>query len=84
MRGSRSGFHHVLARLPARRLGNAIEALAEDPRPRGVKKLHGKGAHIFYRLRVGDYRVIYQVHEDVVLVLIVRIADRKEIYRLEL
>ena len=76
-----------LKRLPKptnRRLAKSIEALAEEPRPRGVKKLQGKAERVFYRLRVGDYRVIYQVHDDVVLVLIVRVAGRKEIYRLQL
>lgn len=73
-----------LPKAASRRLATSIEALAEDPRPSGAKKLQGKGTHVFYRLRVGDYRVIYQVHDDVVLVLIVHIADRKEIYRLEL
>jgi mRNA interferase RelE/StbE len=76
-----------LRKLPEeaiRRITAAIDALALGPRPSGVKKLKGKGRHVFYRLRVGDHRVIYQVHDDTVLVLVVRIADRKEIYRLEL
>jgi mRNA interferase RelE/StbE len=52
--------------------------------PSGVKKLRGKGRQVFYRLRVGDHRVIYQVNDVAVLVLVIRIGDRKEIYRLEL
>jgi mRNA interferase RelE/StbE len=76
-----------LKRLPlavAKRVARAIDRLSTDPRPRGVKKLQGKGDHVFYRLRVGDYRVIYQVEEDRLVVLVVRIADRRDIYRLEL
>ena len=76
-----------LKKLPeatVRRIGIAIDGLAKEPRPSGVKKLKGTGEHVFHRLRVGDYRVIYEVHDDAVLVLVVRIGDRKEIYRLEL
>jgi mRNA interferase RelE/StbE len=76
-----------LERLPAaaaKRVARAIDRLGTDPRPRGVKELQGKAEHIFYRVRVGDYRVIYQVYDDRVLVLVVRIADRKDAYRLQL
>ena len=76
-----------LKRLPiaaAKRVARAIDRLGTEPRPRGVKKLQGKAEHVFYRVRVGDYRVIYQVHDDQVLVLVVRIADRKDAYRLQL
>jgi mRNA interferase RelE/StbE len=68
----------------AKRVARAIDRLGTDPRPRGVKKLQGKGDHVFYRLRAGDHRVISQVEEDRVVVLVVRIDDRKDIYRLEL
>ena len=76
-----------LKKLPEeaiRRITAAIDAPALEPWPSGVKKLQGKGRHVFYRARVGDYRVIYQVQDDEVLVLVVRISDKKEIYRLEL
>lgn len=76
-----------LKKLPGEaihRITAAIDALAPEPRPSGVKKLQGKGRHVFYRVRVGDYQVIYQVQDDEVLVLVVRIADKKEIYQLEL
>jgi mRNA interferase RelE/StbE len=76
-----------LKRLPlaaAKRVARAIDRLSTDPRPRGVKKLQGKREHAFFRLRVGDYWVINQVEDDRVVVLVVRIADRKDIYRLEL
>jgi mRNA interferase RelE/StbE len=61
------------------RIMRRIDALAEDPRPAGVKKL--QGADDLYRLRLGDYRVIYQVQDDILLVLVVRVGHRKEIYR---
>jgi mRNA interferase RelE/StbE len=56
----------------------AIESLAENPRPPGCKKLSGRPA---WRIRVGPYRVIYEIHDDRLLVLVILIGDRKEIYR---
>ncbi len=60
------------------RVIEAIEALAADPRPPGVKKLRGREA---WRLRVGAYRVIYEIHDDDLVVLGVRIRHRREAYR---
>lgn len=71
-----------LAALPAavqRRLDAAILLLAETPRPRGSKKLTTD--EDIYRVRVGDYRIVYQVRDDVLLVLVVRIGHRREVYR---
>jgi mRNA interferase RelE/StbE len=56
----------------------AIRDLAENPRPPGCKRLSGRSA---WRIRVGNYRVIYEIHGDRLLVLIVAIGDRKDIYR---
>jgi mRNA interferase RelE/StbE len=56
-----------------------IDSLANEPRPRGVKKLEGEEE--LYRIRVGDYRVIYQVQDKALIVLVIKIADRKEVYR---
>jgi mRNA interferase RelE/StbE len=53
--------------------------LAGNPRPFGVKQL--KGPEGFLRIRVGDYRVIYQVLEGVLTILVVRVAHRREAYR---
>ena len=63
-----------------KRLLKGIVALAENPRIQGVEKLGGY--EDLFRLRVGNFRVIFEVHEAEVVVLIVRIGDRKEIYRL--
>jgi mRNA interferase RelE/StbE len=71
-----------LARIPQPhrgRIARRIDHLAEDPRPRGVKKLDDKSS--LYRIRVGDYRVVYQIQDDVLLVLVVRIAGRGDVYR---
>lgn len=61
-----------------RRLRVKIDALAENPRPHGYIKL--KGFENRYRIRVGEYRVIYEIHDDVLLVLITRIGARRDIY----
>ncbi len=61
------------------RIDRAILALADNPRPPGVKKLAGQDNR--WRIRVGDYRVIYEIHDDVLWVLVVEIGHRREIYR---
>ena len=54
------------------------EELATNPRPHGMKKL--KGVDDLYRIRVGDYRVIYTIRDKELVVLVVRVANRKDAY----
>jgi mRNA interferase RelE/StbE len=61
-----------------RRVLAAIDALSGDPRPAGSKKLAGQEA---WRIRVGDYRIIYEIHDQVLLVIVVDIGHRREIDR---
>jgi mRNA interferase RelE/StbE len=61
-----------------RRVGIAVDKLADNPRPPGIKSLVGRSG---YRLRVGDYRVIYRVEDSVLVVLVVELGHRREIYR---
>ena len=56
-----------------------ILALAEEPRPTGCEKLAGASER--YRVRVGRYRILYSVTDDELLVLVVRVAHRKDVYR---
>ena len=56
-----------------------MDALAANPRPRGVKKL--TGLDDLYRIRVADYRIVYQIQDDRLIVLVVRIGHRKDVYR---
>jgi mRNA interferase RelE/StbE len=56
-----------------------VEALAGDPRPQGCEKL--EGVRDLYRVRVGEYRVVYQVSDNILLVLVVRVAHRRDVYR---
>jgi mRNA interferase RelE/StbE len=53
--------------------------LAENPRPHGVESLAGEKG--LYRIRASDYRIVYQIRDDALLVLIVRIGHRREVYR---
>jgi mRNA interferase RelE/StbE len=61
-----------------RKILAAIDALSGDPRPVGCRKLAGQQA---WRIRVGDYRIIYEIHDQVLLVIVVDIGHRREIYR---
>lgn len=61
------------------RIIEAIESLATDPFPHGIKKLYGS-EHTF-RLRIGDYRVIYEVFTSHLLIEIVRVRHRKDVYK---
>ena len=60
------------------RIENAIDGLAVDPRPPGAVKLAGRDD---FRIRVGDYRIVYAVDDAERLVLVARIAHRREVYR---
>ena len=61
------------------RVNEKILALCHNPRPPGVRKL--VGALEGWRLRVGDYRILYQVDDDAQTVTIVRVKHRREVYR---
>jgi mRNA interferase RelE/StbE len=72
----------ALSRIPnpiRRRIVTALEGLARDPRPAGCIKL--TGASDAYRIRVGDYRIVYQIEDRVLIVYVVRIAHRRDVYR---
>lgn len=62
-----------------RRIEAAIDRLADDPRPAGVVAVKSMPGHL--RMRVGDYRVIYEVQDHMLVVLIVECGHRREIYR---
>mgnify|MGYP001619535147 CR=1 FL=1 len=62
-----------------RRVLKRIEGLAANPRPPGSLKMTGEPAR--WRLRVGDYRVVYQILDDVLIVTVIKVAHRKNAYR---
>ena len=71
-----------LAKLPLSiqdQIQQRMDALADDPRPPGTKALAGQKG--FYRIRAGDYRVIYQIKDEKLTVLVVRVGHRREVYR---
>jgi mRNA interferase RelE/StbE len=61
------------------RIQTKINDLAIEPRPNGVKKLQGDDNS--YRVRVGDYRVVYEIGDDVLIVTVIKIGHRSEIYK---
>ena len=64
----------------ARRILTALTALERDPRPAPPTGLPLTGHPGLRRLRVGDYRVVYEVHDDTLVVLVVTIGHRREVY----
>ena len=62
-----------------RRVQAAIELLAEEPRPSGAKKLVGGDGE--WRVRTGDYRIVYESNDGVLLVLVVAVGHRREVYQ---
>ena len=72
----------ALKKLPVairRRIAETLTSLANQPFPQGVKKLINEDN--VYRVRVGDYRIVYQVEAGKLLILVLRIGHRKEVYR---
>jgi mRNA interferase RelE/StbE len=61
-----------------RRVASRIDALGPTPRPPGVEKLSGQEK---YRLRQGDYRVLYAIDDDAAVVTVVKIGHRRDVYR---
>jgi len=61
-----------------KRILSRIESLSEDPRPKGCEKLTGQER---YRLRQGQYRIVYSIQDDELTVWVVKVGHRKDIYR---
>ncbi len=62
-----------------RRVQAAVELLANDPRPSGAEKLVGGNGE--WRVRTGDYRIVYEVNDGVLVVLVIAVGHRREIYQ---
>jgi mRNA interferase RelE/StbE len=60
------------------RVLSAVHELADTPRPHGCLKMRGETS---YRIRVGDYRIVYEIHDRIITVIVVGIGNRKDIYR---
>jgi len=67
-------------RALVKKIDKALMGLAENPAPLNSKQLSGEDPPL-YRVRVGDYRILYQIENDVLVVLVVHIGHRKDFYR---
>ena len=79
LRPSAAKALEALPKSARARVDALIVSLADEPRPSGVKKLAGEDS--LYRVRSGEYRVVYTIEDRVLLVLVVRVAHRREVYR---
>ena len=71
-----------LRRLPVdvqKRIVRAVELLADNPRPAGVVKMAGD--ENLWRIRVGTYRIVYEIHDDRLIILVLRVGHRRDVYR---
>ena len=69
-----------LSKIPTsdyKKIKAAINALSENPRPNGYLKLKGRSG---YRIRVGNYRVVYEIEDEVLKIFILTVAHRKDVY----
>lgn len=76
----RTSVARDLRRVPARdvqRILRRIDSLRADPRPPGSEKLSGQER---YRIRQGNYRIIYEIKDDMLLVIVVRVGHRRDVY----
>ena len=68
----------IPTRKDRRKVVEKIRKLGDDPRPKGCEKLSGKDR---YRVRQGNYRIIYSIDDDLLVVHVVKVGDRKDVYR---
>ena len=69
----------AIPKTAQKRIAKKIESLADDlPDPATTKM---KGNNPFHRVRVGDYRIVYEIQDEILLILILKIGHRKEVYR---
>lgn len=69
----------ALPKKDGERVALRVQALARNPRPEGCEKLSGQ--HNLYRVRQGDYRILYTVDDRALLVVVYKIGHRREVYR---
>jgi mRNA interferase RelE/StbE len=62
-----------------KRIQPKIDALTEDPRPNGVVKLEGEDS--LYRIKVGSYRVIYEIQDAKLWVFVIKVGNRQDVYK---
>ena len=72
-------LQNVAGKADRQRLVNRIAALAADPRPAGAERL--SGTRDKYRIRQRNFRILYEIHDDALVVYVVKVGDRKDVYR---
>ena len=77
-KSARKELESITTRADRRRIIRRIESLADNPRPSGALKLSGLER---YRIRQGRYRILYTIEDTVLIVHVIKIGDRKDVYR---
>lgn len=72
-------IQNITTRKDRRRVVEKIRRLADDPRPGGCEKLSGQDR---YRVRQGNFRIIYSINDDRLVIHVVKVGDRKDVYRI--
>jgi mRNA interferase RelE/StbE len=68
-----------LPRDAQQRIARRLDGFAAEPRPSGCERL--SGLDDLYRVRVGDYRIVYEIEDDILVVLVITIGHRRDVYR---
>lgn len=79
-KSAKKEFDQLAAKVQNKVL-EAVAFLAQNPLSQLLKFKKLKGADSLYRIRIGDYRVVYEVRKEVLLVIVIKIGHRKEVYR---
>ena len=78
-KSARKELESIATKADRQRVVKRIQALADDPRPRGSRKLSGFER---YRIRQGNYRVLYSIRDTELVLYVIKIGDRKDVYRI--
>lgn len=77
-KSARKELESIATKADRRRIIRRIKSLADNPRPRGALKLSGLER---YRIRQGDFRILYTIEDMVLVVHVIKVGDRKDVYR---
>jgi mRNA interferase RelE/StbE len=77
-KSARKELESIATKADRRRVIKRIQSLADNPRPRGALKLSGLER---YRIRQGHYRILYTIEDAVLVIHVIKVGDRKSIYR---
>ena len=77
-KSARKELESIPTKTDRRRIIRRIESLADNPRPQGALKLSGRER---YRIRQGRYRILYTIEDTLLIVHVIKIGDRKDVYR---